>query len=57
MLPLTRGGSRNLTRNFVIFWKFLPFFDYVEMFQVEMLLQEPRLADLKALHADSLIAT
>ena len=57
MLPLTRGGSRNLTRNFVIFWKFLPFFDYVEMFQVEMLLQEPRLADLKALHTDSLIAT
>ena len=35
----------------------LPFFDNVEMLQVEMLLQEPRLADLKALHTDSLIAT
>ena len=34
-----------------------PFFDYVEMLQVEMLFQEPRLANLKALHADALVAT
>ena len=34
-----------------------PFFDYVEMLQVEVLFQEPRLAYLKALHADALVAT
>ena len=34
-----------------------PLFDYVEMLQVEMFLQEPRLANLKALDAYSFVAT